>query len=64
MATDKKEKLQKILEQIERENAVIAKAKDNIKRLKLLLWLSEIKNLDDSSSVSASEMYHYTVTIF
>ena len=28
-----KEKLQKILEQIERENAVIAKAKDNIKRL-------------------------------
>lgn len=33
MATDKKEKLQKILEQIERENAVIAKAKDNIKRL-------------------------------
>ena len=33
MATDKKVKLQKILEQIEKENEIISRARANIKKL-------------------------------
>ena len=62
MATDKKEKLQKILEQIERENAVIAKAKDNIKRLNAQKKKLEKAIQDDEFAIIRSSLEESGIT--
>ena len=62
MATDKKEKLQKILEQIERENAVISKAKDNIKRLTVQKKKLEKAIQDDEFAMIRSSLEENGIT--
>ena len=62
MATDKKEKLQKILEQIERENAVIAKAKDNIKRFNAQKKKLEKAIQDDEFAMIRSSLEENGIT--